>query len=85
MSIYSHYLDSVYSQHWDFASYSNHYCARSKPVECQVLMISLLQSFTSTAKEYRDSTVITPRLQLAHYCASSKYCLASEFPTWDVQ
>ena len=28
------------------------------------------------------NTGITPRLQLAQYCAGSKYCLASDFSTW---
>ena len=79
-----------------FASNSNQYCACSKPVECQLSMISLLQSLTSTTKEYRASNIpmfgtvlpgstgITPRLQLAQYRAGCKYCLASDFSTWDI-
>ena len=30
------------------------------------------------------STGVTPRLQLEQYCASCKYCLVSDFSTWDL-
>ena len=69
MSVDILYLDVVYSQHStstvlqvripslsEFGSNGNQYCTSSKPVECQLSIISLLQSFMSTAIEYRALT-----------------------------
>ena len=50
------YLRLTYLPCLYFASDDNQYCTSSKPVECQLSMVSLHQSFTSTAEEYGTSS-----------------------------